>query len=324
MWNLLKNIFSVLNKNKKSLFLISSLISFLFIIRFPWNDLLEKTFRDLQKKSSQVSQIEFEDLQLKMLPPGVQFKNLSFFPKGRPISLDSLIVSVDVAKWLAFKKAWKFKLSKINSHLFVSFYKTEKQNKEKPESPPIDFYSIKSSMPNFNLEVLNDLFPNTQFSGLFNSQFSFNGSPKDVEKIKASLDSIGENIYLSSLKLKTPLGPLNLPPINWSSIKASAEVKESEVIFKGLRLGEAKDDFYVKMKGSGALDFSYTGQPRLRAYNLELQIDLNKNFPLRILDLMFGSFKEDKGDFYRYKLRLIGEGSQVPNMEKLDSFSLNN
>ncbi|MCZ0931800.1 MAG: hypothetical protein OXJ52_01435, partial [Oligoflexia bacterium] len=121
-----------------------------------------------------------------------------------------------------------------------------------------------------------------------------------------------------------PLGPLNLPPIDWSSVKAEVEIKESEVIFKNLRLGESRDDFKIQMKGSGALSFSYRGQPRLSSYNLELQIDLNKDFPLRILDLMFSTYKEDKGDFYRYSVQLIGQGSQVPNMEKLENFTLGN
>ena len=324
MLRLLKNIFSILNKNKKMLFLIFSLISLMFIIRFPWNDLLEKTFRDLQKKSPQAMKMEFEDLKIKLWPPGAQFKNLSFFPQGHLVSLDSLVVSMDIVKWLAFKKAWNFKVSKADSHIFISFYKTEKENKEEPEALPIEVYLIKGSIPFFNLKVLNDLLPNTQFSGFVKSQFSFNGSPKHVEEIKTSLKTSGENIYLSKLELRTPLGPLNLPPIKWSSISADMEVKESEVLFKSLRLGEAKDDFYVQMKGSGALAFSYRGRPYLSSYNLELQIDLKKDFPLKILDLMFAVYREDKGDFYRYSLRLIGQGNQVPNMEKLENFSLEN
>ena len=76
------------------------------------------------------------------------------------------------------------------------------------------------------------------------------------------------------------------------------------------------------MKGSGSLNFSYRGLPYLSSYNLELQIDLDKEFPLRILDLMFSAYKEDKGKFYRYSVRLIGRGSQMPNMEKLENFTL--
>ena len=325
MLKLLKAFFSFLNKNKKTVFLIFSLICVIFAVRFPWNDLLEKKFRDFQKKSSQAYQLEFDNLQIKFFPPGLEFKNLSFFYKNQTVSLNSLIVSLDLAKWLAFKKGWKFKLFKEDSHLLVSFYKTEKKKKQEPEnSSPIEVYFVKGSSPFLNLKVLNDLLPNTQFSGHIRTRFSYSGSRQQVEKIKAFLKANGENINLSKLELKTPLGPLNLPPIEWSSVKADIEVKESEVVFNGLRLGEAKDDFNVQMKGSGALAFSYRGQPRLNSYNLELQIDLDKDFSLRILDLMFSPYKEDKGGFYRYSVRLIGQGSQVPKIEKLESFNLEN
>ena len=322
MFRLLKGFFSILNRNKKKLFLVFSLSCFIFVLRFPWNDLLEKTFRDFQKQSARSLQVDFEELKLKLFPPGVEFKELEFLYRDQPISLSSAVISIDVAKWLAFKQGWKFKLFKEDSYLSFNFYKSEKKQKEEEEdSVPIENYFIKGSAPFCSLKALNSFIPNTQFSGDMKARFSYSGSPKELEAIKAFLRIEGENISLSQLELQTPLGPLNLPPIEWKSAQVDFEVKESEVIFKKLQLGEPTDDLYIKMKGSGALAFSYRGQPRLNSYNLELQIDLDKDFPLRILDLMFSAYKEDKGEFYRYSVQLIGQGNQVPNMEKLESFS---
>ena len=107
------------------------LTGFIFLIRFPWNDLLEKAFRDFHRKSPQAVQMEFDKLKLKIFPPGVEFKDLSFFYKGEPISLDSLIVSMDLAKWLAFKKGWKFKFFKEGSYLSFTFHKTKKRKKRR-------------------------------------------------------------------------------------------------------------------------------------------------------------------------------------------------
>ena len=145
-----------------------------------------------------------------------------------------------------------------------------------------------------------------------------------MDGIKAFISAGGDDIYVSQLELKTPLGPLSFPSIGWSSAQVEIEIKKSEVIFKSLRLGKPNDDFNIQMQGSGALGFSYGGRPQLTSYNLELQIDLGKDFPLRILDLMFSDYKEDKGGFYRYSVRLIGRGNQFPNMEKLDGFTLEN
>ena len=325
MLRLLKNFVSVINKNKKALFFIFSLICVLFILRFPWNDLLEKTLRDFQKKSPKALQMEFDNLKMKVFPPGLEFKGLSFFYKGKPVSLSALVVSMDLVKWLAFKKAWKFKFFKEDSHVFISFYKEEKKKKEESEdSPPIELYFVKGSSSFFNLKALDDLLSDAQLSGNIKTQFSYMGSFQQVEGIRAFMKANGKGISLSQLELQTPLGPLSLPPIEWSSVSVDVEVKESEIIFKSLRLGSDKDDFNIQMKGSGALSFTYSGQVRLISYNLELKIDLDKEFPLRILDLTFAPYKEDKGSFYRYSLRLIGQGSQVPHMEKLENFTLEN
>ena len=325
MLRLLKRFFSILNKNKKTLLIIVGMVCLLFIIQFPWNDMLEKVFRDFQKKSPQALQAEFDKLKLKIFPPGIEFKELSFFYRGKPISLSSLVVSMDLAQWLAFKKGWKLKFFKEESYLTLTFHKKEKKRENEPiDSASIKVYFIKGSAPFLDLKVFNDFIPNTQLSGNIKTQFSYSGSIEEAEKIKAFLKAIGENIYLSKLELNTPLGPLNLPPIRWRSAQVELEVKESEVVFKSLRLGESMDDFNIQLKGSGALSFSYRGQPRLSSYNLELQIDLDKEFPLRILDLMFSPYKQDKGNFYRYSLRLIGRGNQVPNMERLESFTFGN
>ncbi|MCZ0932044.1 MAG: hypothetical protein OXJ52_02710, partial [Oligoflexia bacterium] len=186
MLKLLKSFFSVVNKNKKTLLFIFALICLIFSARFPWNDFLEKTFRDFQNKSPRAAQMEFDKLKMKIFPPGVEFKNLSFFYKGKPVFLNSLVVSLDLAKWLAFKKGWKFKLFKEDSHLFFTFHKSKKKKKGEPEdSPPIEVYFIRGSAPFLNLKALNDLAPNTQFSGHIKTQFFYSGSPKQVEDIKA-------------------------------------------------------------------------------------------------------------------------------------------
>ncbi|MCY4321257.1 MAG: hypothetical protein OXC37_02475 [Bdellovibrionaceae bacterium] len=321
MFKLLKKFFSILAKNKKTVFLIWFLVLVIFVIRFPWNDLLEKSFRDFQKKSPTALKMKFDKLKMKLFPPGMEFQNLSFVYQNNPISLNSLIVSMDLAKWLAFKKAWKFKIFKGDSYLRLNFYKsTEESFEDSADDTPIEAYFIKGFAPFFDLRDLKSFTSKTELSGNIKLQFFYNGSPQDVENIKASLQASGKDIYLSKLELQTPLGPLNLPTIEWSSISIDIEVKESELLFKTLRLGESKDDFNMQIRGSGGLAFSSRFQPILNSYNLELQIDLSKQLPIKILDLMFSSYKEDKGSFYRYSVRLMGQGSQVPRMEKLESF----
>ena len=65
------------------------------------------------------------------------------------------------------------------------------------------------------------------------------------------------------------------------------------------------------MRGTTSLSLSY-GKLRLNSYNIQLQMDVNKDFKMSLLNLMFVGYKEDKGDFDRYQLRLLGRGNQLP------------
>ena len=79
------------------------------------------------------------------------------------------------------------------------------------------------------------------------------------------------------------------------------------------------DPLRIKMKASGSLFASY-GTVRLNSYDIQLQIDTRKDFQMSLLDLMFAAHKEDKGGFFRYMVRLTGQGKQVPHIEKLAEF----
>ena len=129
-----KKIFQFIKKQKKILTWIVVLTILFFSLRFPWNHLLEKTARNFQKKPPPSLQVDFDKLRLTFFPPGVEFKDLSVSYKRKSSLLDSLKVSMILSKWLAFKKAWRFKAVKANSSLSVDFWKKEKILKDDPEN----------------------------------------------------------------------------------------------------------------------------------------------------------------------------------------------
>lgn len=319
MFQLLKKSFHFIRKQKKLLVLIVALTILLFSLRFPWNHLLEKTVKDFQKKSPSFLQTDFDKLRLRFFPPGAEFKNLSINLREKNIFLDSLRVSMVLSKWLAFKKAWKFEAVKADSSLSVMFWRKEKVFKDDPEERPVVIYFVEGHSPLLKLQALDSLFPNMRMSGVVETRFSYEGSLEREQDLKAFLSLKGKDILLSQTEIHTPLGPLSFPPIQWKEGEVVLRLKEGEVIFQTFRLGSSSDDFIIQMKGSGAVFFSY-GRVRLNSYNVQLQIDVAKSFQMSLLDLMFAGYKEDKGSFYRYRLRLTGQGNQVPNMEKLTEF----
>ena len=314
----LKKTFSFLFQQKRSLFLILFLTAFFFIFRFPLNQWVEKSLKDLQKKSPITQDLAFDDLKIKWFPPELLFKDISFVYKDKISRLDSAVISISLKHWIAFKKAFNFKLRQGQSHLFVNFQqKLVLPDEEYPIEATQQLYLIKGSSSLINLKDLAFLYPN--MSGKLNTRFSYKGSVQDIKKMTGELSLSGKNVSLSELQLNTVLGPLNLPPIKWTKLELNLRLKEGELVFKKTELGSSKDKLRVKMRGSGAFNY-FRGRFRLSSYNIELQVDMNEKMEFGFLDLMFASHKEKKSNFHRYSVRLIGKGSQVPKIEKLEKF----
>ena len=297
------------------MFFSACLVFIFFVIRFPWSEYLEKSLRGFQKQSSVAREIVFDDLKIKILPPGILFKNLSFVYKNKRNYLDSLFVSIAWKDWLAFKRTLKFKLNHGRSRAFLTFRKKKILSDEGfPDGGSREMYFIRAFSNHINLKDLESLYPN--MSGQLRYQFFYKGFVQEAESILAELNLNGGDVQLSTIQLNTFLGPLNLPPINWTKVNVEAQVKEGELIFEKVELGSSEDNLKIKMRGSGAV--SYLRRFFLSSYNIELEIDMDKDIEFSFLDLMFSGYKEDKGNFYRYSVRLIGQGSQVPKIEKLE------
>jgi len=319
VFRLLKELFGFLWRQKKLLILVFIFTALFFSLRFPWSHLLEKVVKKAQKNLPPSFQTEFGRIQFSLFPPGLEFKDLSLNYKRKIIQLDSLRVSLVLGHWLAFKKAWGFKARKDRSSLSVVFWKKEKILENEVSEIPVVIYFVKGNSPSLELKILSGLFPNMKMSGAVQTQFDYEGNFERIQEAEASLSLKGENIQLSKMELKTPLGPLSFPSAKWKEVEVVSQLKEEEVVVKTFRWGSPSDNLIIQIKGSGSVGF-VDGRVRLNSYNIQLQIDVNKDFQIPILDLMFAEHKENKGEFYRYRLRITGRGNQVPNMEKLDEF----
>ena len=312
MFKLFKILLKGLWRLKKIVSLCMALVLLIFIIRFPWNHFIEKIARKLQQKASTSVQFDFDKIKVHPIPPGIEFKDFVFYHKQKALTFDSLTVLVDLGRWLSFRKALRLEILKKESLLSLVFWKKQKTLEE---GLSVDLFFIKGYSPSLSLEVFNSFLPETKISGSLNLRFDYEGHPDRVSTSKAMLKVKGQDIALTQIELKTPIGPLSLPSISWKKASADFSLKEGELIFNEVLLGGPSDQVIVRMKGSGSLK-----NFRLKAYDIQLQIDLDKNFKMSLLDLMFAGFKEDKGDFYRYSLRITGQGSEPPDMEKLLEF----
>ena len=318
MITLLKKIFSFLFKNKKTLFLVLSLTVFFFFLRFPLNEWLEKTFKDLQKKSPLAQEVSFGHLKVKWLPPGLFFEDISFIYQGKYSHLDLALISPSLKHWIALKKAFNVKLQKGDSHVFINFHrKLIEPDEDSQRVDALEVFSIKGFTRLIDLKDLSFLYPN--MSGKLQTNFSYKGSLQVLEEITGQLSLAGKSINLSELQLSTALGPLNLPSIQWTEVDMNLEIKDGELVFNKVELGSLKDKIKIKMRGSSSFRL-VRRKVIFKSYNIELQVDLDENTAFGFLDLMFANYKEKKSNFYRYSVRLIGKGSQIPKIEKLENF----
>ena len=144
MFQLLKVIPTFIWQKRKFLIYLLLLSSLIFVLRFPWNRLMEKTIRSLQKKSPPHLQTDFESLAFVLWPPGLDFKGFSLNYRKKTIQVESLKISPILSHWIAFKPAWGFRALKGKSSLALRFWKEQRESTENPEEPPTDVFFIKA------------------------------------------------------------------------------------------------------------------------------------------------------------------------------------
>ena len=89
------------------------------------------------------------------------------------------------------------------------------------------------------------------------------------------------------------------------------------MIIDNLQLGAPSDSLYVQLRGH--IEFSLARRLRINSYDLQTQIDANRNFRLELLDLMLSNTKTETLKGYRYKARIQGD-KDSSNIEKLSVF----
>ena len=311
MYKVLKKLW----KYKKIFFLFWILTSFLFIIRFPWSDTLEKIVRESQKQLD--VDLEFEKLKFKILPPGISFYKMSLKNPSlkEPITLDTFVFSMAISKWLALKKAWTVEGVKDKSSFVFTFWK-ENRLVEDVES---SYLFLEGGSPLLDFSLLKSLLPRIKIEGQASFKMQYEGDIKNLEKAKGVLEIKASQILWLKSQIETNMGPIELPKLDWSRAEATIRLKEGNIIVESLVLGSYSDELYLQLRGNGELIYAYN-QFQLGSYDFQVKIAISKALPLSLIDLLLSGAKEELFDKYVYQARITGQGFRAPNIEKLTSF----
>ena len=116
-------------EGKKLFLLIFLLTALTLILRFPWREFLEKMVRDFQKKSPQLlAQMDFDTLNLKLFPLGLEFKKISLEWRKKQFPLDSLQISLPLKERIALKRPGGLQRLRV-APLFPSCFGERKKQK---------------------------------------------------------------------------------------------------------------------------------------------------------------------------------------------------
>ena len=318
MFRLAAKALSFLWKRKRRALTVALLALLFFALRLPWTEVAEKIVRKAQSRTPRGISFDFENVRLKALPPGLVLEGFSLRSRSlkRPLLLDSLSASAHWGKWLALKKAWAVRGQKKESSFSFSFWRAQKKSEGGDKIP---YMFLEGAAPRINMSFFQPLWPKARASGRISFRLQYEGAEKDIKSGEGALEVKGSQIKWSQAKIETRMGDLELPPLAWSEGRAAFRLKEGDIIVEALNLGSPSDSLHIQMRGNGEIRSSYK-KFRLGAYDFQIQIEADNDFPLSFLDLMLSGAKEELEGRVRYRARITGSGSGPPDIEKLSKF----
>ena len=312
---MLQNVRIFLKTGKKWIFTLLFFILTFLLIRLPWTEIADKAVR--KALIPLPVNVHFKKTAIHILPPALSLHQVSISskPLTTPIELDQIRLSPAWLKWLAFSKSLKIHLLKEGTHfsLVTSFKKTT-ENKIKKNK-----IQIEGESPRLHLAFLQSLLPSMNISGHISLQFEIEGPAKNLLNGTGFIQMQGQNIKLKQILLKTDLGPLHLPDIQWAEIQIIARLSEKQVALEKFLLGRDTDPFFLQMRGDMELRAT-RHRIRLGKYDLQLSALTDRDFKLSLMDLLLLNIKTPTAKGWQYLGRITGTGTKPPDIEKISEF----
>ena len=303
-------------KTRKKWILTFLLFTLAFLIlRLPWTEIADKAVRKVTAPLP--VNIHFRKTAIHILPPALSLHQVSISNRtlAAPLELDQIRLAPAWLKWLAFSKGLKIHFLKDGTRFsLVTSFKKITENKLKKNK-----LQIEGNSSQLHLSFLQSLLPSVSVSGHLSLQFEIEGPMENLLNGKGFIQIQGRNIKLKQILLETDLGPLHLPDIQWKEAQIIARLSEEQVVLEKFLLGKDTDPFFLQMRGDMELRFNRS-HVRLGKYDLQLSAQIDRDFKLSIIDLLLLNTKTPTQKGWQYLARIIGNGTRVPDIEKISEF----
>ena len=328
------------------------LLSFLsallfFFLLFPWGKAIEKAAEGVFDSFPLTG--DPGQTRVLLLPPGLQFFNINF---SRPaalshLTIDEIRLHPAFSKWLALKPGMRFTARKassgkaegtaglkFDSHAEALIWLADGKSEDEDEGggsvsgdEEERFIHIEGRSTGLDLALFQLQRTGLDVSGRIRFRFYLktpkrNFRREGARKSAGEADIRGAGIEIKDSLIKTALGPVNLPDLQWGEMRLKAALENGELTVESFRLGKEGEALFARLRGTA--DLRAGRGIRLSRYDFQLQIEAAESLAsyglMKTLDLFLSNTKTVLPKAVRYSARIRGSGRRVPSIEKLSAF----
>ena len=307
-----------------------------FFLLFPWGKAIEKA----AEAAFDFFPLTGDPARTKVLflPPGLQFFDVGF---SRPAALshlkaDEIRVHPAFSKWLALKPGVKFiaehkarglagASAGFNFHAEALVWLADGKSKDEEGGGDAEeerFIHIQGSSTGLDMALFPLQRTGLDMSGKIRFRFYIKTPKRGFRRASGEADIRGAGIEIKDSLIKTALGPVNLPALQWGEMRLKAALENGELTVESFRLGNEGEALFARLRGTAELKAGR--RVRLSRYDFQLQIDAAESLAsdslMRTLDLFLSNTKTILPKAVRYSARIRGSGRRVPSIEKLSVF----
>src|SRR5690606_18249189 len=243
--NGIRNLFRF-HKMKMGLFVLF-FIAF-FVMLFPYNDLGDLVTAKVSQYTQNSVYLQFSDLNPSLFPTlGLEFENVSVdTPVLQSIKANRLTIHPSILSLLAFKPGLNIGadgLFRGSADISGSLPGMSPEASTKPH--------ISGEITNMELtDIVKALKLPIDISGRVSAETdSLSLNLENIQQVNGDFSAQIKNAKLDATNINTPLGPLPLPSMSFSTVDLKANAKNGTVRVEKLALGKTGDELSGSARG---------------------------------------------------------------------------
>jgi type II secretion system protein N len=285
---------------------------FLYFL-FPFNDLGDKVAAQINQATGGQVSLNFENLDLRTIPtPGISLTEVEVltptFPK---IFAKNIVLSPNLLGLVTFKPGVNASADGIfggDASVSVRYAGANVQKKSTK-------FNIDASTSQVSLKELLDFMQiSLQATGSIDSSTKGLYDLDFAEQPTSTIQVKGSKITLGDSQVFTPLGPLNLPAINFNDLVFESSLDKGNLEISKFTAGKPGGDLYANVSGRMELKVEKLGTHtsfRTGVYDLRIQLQMNEAFKQK-MSMFLGFISAFSNGANSYSFRATGNGFYAP------------